>query len=350
MFDLLRASSRSLPASFALMLVLSASAHAGSIYVATHGTDSGSCGPKTDPCRSITQGITNAAVGGSIVVGPGQYGDVDQDGTPGEAGEEPLAACSLGSCLLRIDKQVTITSSDGAFATVIDGGPSVVAMAVGIDVEGAVFGDRNKGFTIKAPAAPGAGIMTSAANVVIAGNVIQAGSSFFGMYVGNDGTQILGNRILGNTLGYGMYVQGNSAVVTGNVVTGANLGFVIAGSNSVLTGDVATGGIIGLVLSGTGTTASRCSFLGNVTAGIAVDNAGTTATLTECNIVGNGTYAPMATCGFDGNGSAVTVKDSYWGSATGPGADPADATCDAAPGSTTPFATKPITVKLKGIR
>ena len=51
---------------------------AATIHVANNGVDSPACGTqKKNPCRSISQGITNAAVGARILVGPGFYGDLD---------------------------------------------------------------------------------------------------------------------------------------------------------------------------------------------------------------------------------------------------------------------------------
>ncbi len=349
MLNLLRASRSSLAVSFALFFALSASAHAAALYVANDGTDGGSCGAKTAPCRSITQGIANSAAGGDIVVGPGLYGDLDYDGVLGETGEEPIGPCLAGTCLVNVNKQVSITSSDGAFATVISPGQGSVDVIVALDANGIVFGDKNKGFTIKPVGPVNYGIVTYlAADVVIEGNVVDASNAFFGMRINSTGTQVLGNRVLGSATGYGIYLQTTDVVLAGNVITGANLGIALEGSGHLITGNVASGGIVGLLLSGTGTIVSRCSFLGNATAGILVGGVMTTATVTESNIVGNA--EAIANCGFDANGSAVTVKDSYWGSAAGPGANPADATCNDVVGSAVPFATKAVKVKVRGIR
>ena len=94
-----------------LTLATAAMASAASIYVASHGTDSGSCGTKADPCRTIGKGIDQATVGGTVIVGPGRYGDLDEDGTLGEAGEETPGAVGLQDCMVPIDKQVTVVSS-----------------------------------------------------------------------------------------------------------------------------------------------------------------------------------------------------------------------------------------------
>src|SRR5690242_1559876 len=93
-----RAIRRALTIPFVLFLAFSpAPVLAATVYVASNGADSGSCGAKEAPCRSISQGIANSAVGGSIVVGPGRYGDLDSDGTLGELGEEPVPSlCAIG--------------------------------------------------------------------------------------------------------------------------------------------------------------------------------------------------------------------------------------------------------------
>src|SRR6187402_3221360 len=55
------------------MLSNTASAAGRTLYVTTDGTDSASCGAQTSSCRSITQGIENAADGDTILVGAGKY-------------------------------------------------------------------------------------------------------------------------------------------------------------------------------------------------------------------------------------------------------------------------------------
>src|SRR6516162_4268083 len=82
-----------------VVLSLASLAHGGTLYVANNGLDGPACGPKTTPCRSITHGISNAAAGDTIIVGPGLYGDLNDDGTPAtpRARRRPrraVAACS----------------------------------------------------------------------------------------------------------------------------------------------------------------------------------------------------------------------------------------------------------------
>jgi hypothetical protein len=97
-------------------------AEARTLHVANNGLDSFTCGDKDHPCRSISQAITNASVGDRIIVGPGSYGDLNGNGIFGEPGEE-IAQIGFGCrCMIRLNKRVTLTSRDGALATVLDGG------------------------------------------------------------------------------------------------------------------------------------------------------------------------------------------------------------------------------------
>jgi len=66
-----------------LFLALAPAVQAGTVHVANNGLDSGSCGTKADPCRSITQGIKNAGLGDHVTVGPGAYRA--ESGAPGRA-------------------------------------------------------------------------------------------------------------------------------------------------------------------------------------------------------------------------------------------------------------------------
>src|SRR5262245_25730938 len=56
------------------------------IHVENNGVDSSDCGSKQSPCRSISQAVANATENDTIRVGPGRYGDLDQDGTFAERG------------------------------------------------------------------------------------------------------------------------------------------------------------------------------------------------------------------------------------------------------------------------
>ena len=62
-------------ATVALMLLVGIFADetlAAMLYVENNGVDSASCGAVTQPCRSISQAITNASDGDTVTVGPGR--------------------------------------------------------------------------------------------------------------------------------------------------------------------------------------------------------------------------------------------------------------------------------------
>jgi hypothetical protein len=341
----------------AMIVATTSSALASTLYVANNGTDSLTCGTKVDPCRSITKGIANSSPGGSIVVGPGSYGDLDNDGTLGGVGEEPDATCNYSDCMIRVTKLVTITSQDGAFATVIHPGTSGVNVVVELDASGAVFGGVGKGFTVETPSSAEAGILSvdPTSDTSIIGNVVAVFGGGGGIGVTGDRNQILGNRAVIEGYAVGFIAAGNANILSGNVSSGGEdgFGFYLLGSNHVLTGNIANGGAVGIAIDGTGMLVNKSSFMGNSMNGILAINppaTTTSATFTECNIVGNAADPAFSNCGLDASGLAVTVKNSWWGAATGPGSDPADDACNQAAGSTTPFATAPIKVKVKSIR
>jgi nitrous oxidase accessory protein NosD len=47
----------------------------GAVWVSPHGADSPSCGNPATPCRTIGQGVANAATGQTVVVRPGTYAE-----------------------------------------------------------------------------------------------------------------------------------------------------------------------------------------------------------------------------------------------------------------------------------
>jgi hypothetical protein len=97
------------------LVLLTAMATATSVWatdfnVANNGVDTATCGPPASPCRSINQAISLASDGDKVLVGPGIY-SFRTEPDPGD-----------GSLIL-VDKQVSIRSTRGAAATVIEGCP-----------------------------------------------------------------------------------------------------------------------------------------------------------------------------------------------------------------------------------
>jgi hypothetical protein len=175
----------------ALLLGVAAPTRAASVYVANDGLDGPSCGAKKSPCRSIRRGVVNAADGDTVIVGPGRYGDLNGDGVLSGPGEEIPTGCS---CMLAIDKPVSVVSSDGAAVTIIDAravsGISGTYNVVLFNMDGHAFGAPGKGFTVtNTSASNNTGILIESSNVTVSGN--QVLGSPLGGVVGMAGIQTL---------------------------------------------------------------------------------------------------------------------------------------------------------------
>ncbi len=393
----------------AVLCLTFASSASAAIFVANDGVDGSICGQKKTPCRSIGRAIANAGVGDTIVVGPGHYGDLDGDGTLGEAGEEKLGS-SCGAAMVVnvvcIDKPLTLVSRDGAASTVIEARAVPQDDTVVVTAPGARLGAPKKGFTIL-----GGDALGVRSPLLLFGNGITAignrfAGTFGGISVSGSGHVFKANQVRGTPLsveGSGHQIVGNEVVesrnsgigmfrcrgcrVAGNVVTGSAVdGIQIADDNpagpgpgNVVEGNVVSTNLrhgFGTFRLGPGAVPANVLFKGNVAsrnsiAGFQVD--GTNLTLTGNLAIGNGAVgvqvdplsAPpvLTTNDFIGNGGAVALcgvlnlspqqiaaTQSYWGAATGPGSRPADDACvDAGSGAVgaEPFATKPHKVKPK---
>jgi hypothetical protein len=343
----------------ALVLIVGSgvTVQAAKLYVANNGLDSATCGDKSTPCRSISQAIQNASPGDKIIVGPGRYGDLDADGTFGETGEEDAEVGFGCSCMIKVNKQLTIESRDGAAATVLDAG-GFNTIVVTISASGVVFGKKKKGFTLTHAGAGGSGLDIAAGTngVRVMGNLVTANSGD-GFVFGGSGHVLTGNVVSANGFG-GFSFGGSGHVLTGNVASANGFhGFAFSGSGHVLTGNVASAnGFHGFQFHGSGHVLSGNSALGNKRFGFlildffSVDS----ATIIKNNLFGNNsqTVAGFTNCGLlNQSGDAFTVPNNFWGAATGPSAtEPADNVCNSGTGSSTTvpsFATKEFKVRVK---
>jgi len=426
-----------------LLSIAAAPVHAQiTITVANNGVDGANCGLGVNvPCRTITQAIAqaNPAGGDKILVGPGLYGDINIDGSLSGPGEEvsPVAC----DCAVLVNKPVTILSTDGADATVIDSHAVLAASyAVRITASGVVFGQLKKGFIINGRngLSVNANSNPATSNVEIAGNVARSSELGFvldgqnhnihdnlaikqgvhGFVLHGSGDTVKNNQSVNNTDGfllssdssnhtlqqneardnyvgfsvsgsghqltkntatdnlssgftgdascvgvtldknvaarnsqYGFDLEGGSGyVLTGNLA-GHNFdsGFILAGGNQyILSHNAAVGNYsIGFHLfGGTGHQLMRTAVLGNRDVGILLDTGGTVL-ISQSNIEGNGTPFNVAfNCGVLNNANAtVMAKNNFWGAATGPGADPADAVCGGA--TVSPFASTPFAITIQ---
>ena len=355
---------RSLLSALLLVALAASAARAATLYVANDGVDDPACGSKKSPCRSISQAVnTRAADGDSVVVGPGVYGDLNGNGTPGDAPGEEIGGFG---CMLVIARRVALTSSSGAAATIIDGRFDALSCNVGIGADGTQFGKPGKGFTVTNTAsATGSGIVINASNVQVRGNQVVAtgmGPNTIGVGAGGPVTfhgrgietvdkpqtmLIEGNQVIGWSIGIAPFGAGKT--IRNNVVALNNNGIAEITGGAV-TGNVvvvnAVGISLGLAANGVGN-----AVYGNLAWGLEFNAGPYTGTLEKNDFVANGfaAFSANPNCGIVGPGfqPSFAAANNYWGAATGPGADPADAACTGGTNGTAPFATKPFKVKTR---
>lgn len=194
----------------------------------------------------------------------------------------------------------------------------------------------------------GSGIVIDSSVTIVGNQVIATSRSIFGLARGisaefaGETVLIEGNQVLGWP--NGINAEGPGKTVRKNQVSQSNTGIVADGAVAVV-GNIATGNLTGLFVAN-GATATGNAAYGNGGEGFVALFSGP---IEKNNIFGN------AGCGISNFHGTTLADHNYWGSATGPGPDPADPAgpgsgCDSggpAPGATTvtPFATKPFSVK-----
>jgi parallel beta-helix repeat protein len=317
----------------------SAAAQTGSttVYVAGNGIDDVNCGSKALPCRSITMGMEQAPDHGTVVVGPGRYGDLDGDGQLSSPGEEYGGIGAGCNCVVLIRRPMTVISSHGATVTVIDSsGMAEPLIAVLIDADNVRLGRREEGFLLKAPADYTGAYILSSINVTVAGNIATGGAN--GFFVdGGSNNVVQRNVAIGNTVGF--EVRGSNQIIRLNHATENEVGFALYASNSRFSQNIASSnGDTGIVITETAATSvlTGNTVTGNMFTGIRA-NFGGAARITGNNIYGN------LMCGiFNLSKTTIDARRNYWGAASGPGPNPADNVCNDEGVDitlTTPFAT-----------
>ncbi len=338
---------------FVPMLVAGA-APAATLLVAPNGVDSGGCGPKGTPCRTITRAIANAGIDDTVVVAPGRYGDTNGDlAISGPNEETPnVNGCN---CILEIGKRVTVVSRDGAAATVIDGGKSNLSDTIRLSADGAVFGKKNKGFTITNGPSAAAGLLVIANGTTVTGHLFIDNPSH-GIALEGSRNLVTASRLFSKN-GDGMLVTGEDNTITETAASGgagfSGSGFNISGNRNTLRGVFATGHAIGISLLGNGHTVSGSVVVQNTRAGIDLAGTGSSAVVAKSTMHSNGILF-LDNCGLSlsGTNSTVVATGNYWGAPTGPGSDPADTACitTGSTATTTPFATKEHKTPTKPLR
>lgn len=294
-------------------------ADAATLNVALSGTDSPSCGSAAAPCRSITRAIANANPGDKIVVAPGRY--------TGSGGP----TCS---CVVLVDKAVTVESRDGAAVTIIDAegaGRDVVRL----EASGATFGRSGRGFTLRGAGSPtnvrsGLVSLVGASGVVIAGNVASdnAGQGF--LVLDLDGHRITDNvatrngafgfedlRGIGGTYerntadangGVGfLFLLASTMTLTENVANanGAH-GFNLSGNAIELTRNAAHGNTIGFfALGGADHTYRGNLATGNEDSGLRLNSVGGTVVVAD-NVVSTSDVGIVFSAGGVVSGNTVS--------------------------------------------
>jgi hypothetical protein len=315
--------------------------HAAVVRVANDGVDGPGCGGLTDPCRTITRAIANAVDGDRILVGPGRYGDVDGNGLL-SGPEEEVPADSRDRSTISVNKRLTIESAAGAAATVIE---TIHRDGVKLLVAGTVFGGRSKGFTVRGLGAPDESGITAGGggNAVtrIVDNVVTGFRNGSGIDAAGDRVEITGNVISESAVG--VEVSTPSAVISGNAIVRNSVGVSALSAGLTMQGNLVSANDVGVVVGFGAGTLQRNVILANRRCGVEVTGA-SRLSVTLGNIFGNG---GSTNCGIQNHDTTLVVDATrnYWGSDSGPGANPADQ--PAGPVDFVPFATRPYSIAVE---
>ncbi len=198
----------------AFLLILAAlPVHAGVLHVEKWGQDSGYCGSANDPCNTIGQAIDNADPGDTIRVGPGVYGDADENGWLSGPGEE-YRNCGGRISVVCVDRDnLKLESTMGAASTVIDA-PSPAAAGVVIRGNGVKFGKKGRGFTIRHSTT---GVVLNADRLTVQ-DIRAEDNTAYGFY-GNQGAGqghcvLIGNTAVRSHTGFYFRATGQGPYVT----------------------------------------------------------------------------------------------------------------------------------------
>jgi len=355
-----------------VIAALPMAAVAGStLHVANNGLDGPGCGADTAPCRSISAAIAAAVDDDIVLVRPGRYGDLDDDGALGGSGEET----GNYNGAVYINKRIKVVSTAGAGATVIRGVNSI-PIVVYMDVSGAQFGERNAGFTVY-----GANSFGISNNNMTSGKV--AGNIAHGMAAGIfivslgdleiSHNTVFGNHAIGIAGGTAAGTTGSTFIhhnvvvgkenstgihaselgahrVVGNTISNNFIGLQVGVGPSRVTQNVITdnfyavaypGECIGCATPSGTPLVVRNSLIGNRNAALWVSHLATyPIAFRQNNLFGNGYGCAINTS----TTAAIDARQNFWGTASGPGfTAPSNGVCttnDVV--RTTPFATAEI--------
>ncbi|HTO06264.1 MAG TPA: hypothetical protein VMR86_04330 [Myxococcota bacterium] len=337
-----------------LVAVAAGAASGKTLNVSMHGVDSAGCGSPTSPCRTIAMGISEAAAGDTVLVGPGLYGDIDGNGDFTSAGEEP-AELGEGSCLcvVRVDKRITLRSRDGAAMTAIDGGGTaeIVVRLIG-GAAGATLGGAQNGFTLRRGHSAGAEVLPEASHTHIIGNLAEQNVNGFDVFGAN--ATLTGNRALANTFD-GFELDAANVVASGDSAEkNAHTGFIVINGGAEIEKSASIGNAVnGFEASNALMDLHSVVASGNGSYGIEYDDASSDGRVDGSTIVGNA-LVNKTNCGLENlTNHQIDATGNYWGTSLGPGADPGDAACSDGLGSSvsvTPFKKTELKISLKPLR
>jgi Right handed beta helix region len=228
-------------------------ASAETLFVASNGLDSTTCGAKSEPCRSISAAIDLAQAGDRILVGPGVYGDLNADGDFDDDGEENAEQGFGCECMINLLKSIELKSMDGASSTIIDVGFPILGqiIAVSISADDVSFGARGKGFhvtsrefaTAAASGSPralaGVAVDDQAAGARIRGNLVT--KAVDGFVVSGTGAELRDNTAA-NSARNGFLITGEGHLIRDNTsMNNVGGGFDIIGSDHTIVGNSVIG-------------------------------------------------------------------------------------------------------------
>jgi parallel beta-helix repeat protein len=299
---------------FVLLLLVTATympaGAAKTLHVSSNGLDGSTCGSEERACRSIGQAIDNAAEGDDVVVGAGEYGSR-------EIGSPPFA--------IVVNKELSITSEEGAAATVINV-RDTGRWPVKIFASHVTFGRPGHGFTLSANSvAPFSGISVDeiASDVTVEGNIVTGFGR--GIDVAGSNSVIKHNIATGNGEGLNIHGNRNTAAENVSIANFGGGGILVGGTGQIIRQNICNANTFtGIrVAEGTNHQVRRNSAIGNGNEGVSLDFPAR-ATVTRNNLFGT-----SSNCGLKNNNNVgIVATENFWGAASGPGEDPADDVCN----------------------
>jgi hypothetical protein len=191
-------------------------AQAEVLHVTVEGKDDSACGAVNRPCRSISQAIVNANEEDTIVVGPGRYGDLNNDGDFADPGEEAAEVGFGCYCMLNVSKRLSVESRAGAAETILDASDQVRRVVL-IQTDNVTFGGTAKGFTVAGALGAGLEVTARTSGVRVAGNLIKDNRGA-GVFVHGD-RHVFSDNIISNNRKHGLDIsRGNGHEIRRNLI------------------------------------------------------------------------------------------------------------------------------------